>query len=117
MLVSDYRAKVKADHKSKAVRLYFLTYEWFWFNTQWWLNPVDRRPYTFIFRDWIYPHMKWFLVILAIWYAGMFTWLAFNPWPSGLLLVLSSWLAAHLIWGACWIPNQQEDPPYMGEVK
>jgi apolipoprotein N-acyltransferase len=112
MQVKDYKAQVHKDHKSKVVRFYFLTYEYFWFHTQslWIKNPLDRRPYTFIFRDWIYPHMVWFAVILCLWYAACFTLVAFHPLLASILLTLSSWLASHLIFGAPWVPGQQEDP-------
>jgi hypothetical protein len=110
MLRSDYKDKVKDDHSNVIVRRWFGLYAWFWFHTEIWLKPLDRRPYTFIMRDWIYPHLKWFIVILCLWYAAMFTLLAFHPVPASILLTLSSWLAAHLIWGSPWVPAQQEDP-------
>jgi len=114
MRVAAYNAEVRQDHQSKIVRKWFGLYAWFWFHTQFWLDPLDRRPYTFIFRDWIYPHMAWFLVLLFAWYAGMFVWLYWAPWAPAVLLVLSSWLAAHLVWGSPWVPNQQEEPQIEG---
>jgi protein-S-isoprenylcysteine O-methyltransferase Ste14 len=107
MNLLDYKNKVALDHKSKPVRKWYGLYAWFWFHTQFWLEPIERRPY---FRDWIYPHMAWFLFILAVWYAGMFIWSYWNHWIPSVLFILSSWLSAHLIWGSKWIPEQQEDP-------
>jgi hypothetical protein len=106
-----YNSKIHQDHRTRAVRKWFGLYAWFWFHTEFWLEPMARRPYTFIMRDWIYPHMKWFLVILALWYAGNFYWLNFHIWSPAVLLVLSSWLSAHLIWGGKWCQGEQEWPP------
>ncbi len=111
----QYKQKIVQDHKTKVVRKYFSLYAIFWFYTEFWLEPVDRRPYTFIFRDWIYPNMKGFLVILSLWYFGMFIGLQGNPYPYAVLIAFSSWVSAHLIWGGTWIAGQQEWPPYLGE--
>ena len=107
-----YKLHVAQKHKSKVVREYFSLYAWFWFHFEalWIKDPLERRPLTFIMRDWIYPHMKWFVVILVVWYAGMFTWMHWNSYAPAVFLVLSSWLAAHLIWGSPWIYGQQECP-------
>ncbi len=107
-----YMQKVRMDHKTAPVRAGFQLYAWFWFHTEVWLKPEDRRPYTFIMRDWIYPHMKWFLAILGVWYTGNFIWLNYNTWAPAILLTLSSWLCAHLVWGSGWIPGEQEYPTY-----
>jgi hypothetical protein len=107
-----YKKDVAKYHKSRVIRAYFDWYAYFWFHTEalWIKDPLARRPYTYIFRDWIFPHMTIFKVILAVWYAGMLTWLHWCPYPAAILLGLSSWVAAHLVWGADWIPGQQEDP-------
>jgi hypothetical protein len=105
-----YKNKVAKDHKSKVVREYFSLYAWFWFHTQFWLAPLDRRPYTYIMRDWIYPHMKLFIVLSIIWLAGCLAWLYWQPYPAAIILMLSSLLWAHLVWGSEWIPGEQEDP-------
>lgn len=106
----DYKAEVAREHKSKIVRKYFSLYCWFWFHTEFWLAPLDRRPYTFIMRDWIYPHMKWFIVMEIIWNLGMgYITIALISSMS-ILWMLSGWLSAHLIWGSAYIPGEQENP-------
>lgn len=114
--MEQYRQSICRDHKTRFVKAGFSLYAWFWFHTEalWIKDPEARRPYTFIMRDWIYHHMKAFLVMLGVWYAGMLTWLHWNPYPPATLMALSSWLAAHLIWGGKWIKGEQEWPPYLG---
>jgi hypothetical protein len=113
--LKTYFEAVKRDHKTRLVREGFSLYAWFWFNTEFWQAPLDRRPYTYIFRDWIYPHMKTFLAVLAFWYAGLFFLAARQPYPALGLAILSSLLAAHLVWGSRWKKGEQEWPPYLGE--
>jgi len=90
-------------------------YQWFWFNTEFWLTPVDRRPYTFIMRDWIYTHIGWFIVMASVWFAGVFTWVLFQPVPASFIGFFSAFLLAHLVWGSKWIEGQQEFPEYLPE--
>jgi hypothetical protein len=74
---NQYMAKVKQDHKTAAIRTGFQPHARFWYHTEFWIkDPEDLRLYTSIFRDWIYPHMKWFVIILLAWYAGNFMLLA-----------------------------------------
>jgi hypothetical protein len=121
--IQNYKSKIRSDHKSTVVRAYFDLYAWFWFHTEFWIKDKEqRRPYTFIMRDWVFPHMGWFIVIMCFWYLGMIAWsvmgtrLGHVSWVviSLILSSFSSWLAAHLIWGSKWIPNEQEEPPYTG---
>jgi len=105
-----YRAKVRQQHSSYVVRKWFGLYAWFWFHTEFWLEPLERRPYTYIMQDWIYPHMNWFRGILVCFNALM-GYLTFFIHPAvAIPWVLTSWLSAHLIWGGGWIPGQQEWP-------
>lgn len=114
--MEQYRQAVRRDHKSRVVRAGFDLYAWFWFNTEFWIKVLeDRRPYTFIMRDWIFPHMTAFKVILCVWYAGMLLWLHWSPYPAAILIGGSSWVNAHLSWGGKWIEGQQEWPPYPGD--
>lgn len=91
-------------------------YQWFWFHTEFWLTPVDRRPYTFIMRDWIYTHVGWFVLMLGIWFAAFFTWNLYHPVPASIIGSLSVFLLAHLVWGSKWIEGQQESPVFLGEA-
>ena len=89
------------------------TYNWLWYHSEFWISKkINRRPYTFIMRDWIYPHRNEFAIIMVCWFAFLFG-LAF--WHHIIALALGIFtgaLVAHLIWGSKWIPNEQENPPY-----
>ncbi len=99
-----YRAKVRRDHKHKVVQKYFDLYQWFWFHTEFWLAPEERRPYTYIMRDWIFPHKGWFYLISAVW----FLLLGLNhSIPAYIVAVLTAFLWGHLVWGSPWIKGQK----------
>jgi len=90
-------------------------YSWFWFHTEWYLTPINRRPYTFIFRDWLFRNLNIFIVLVALFYIGM---LAVSIWygtTSTIIVAIGSFILAHLIWGSAWIEGQQEYPEYLGE--
>lgn len=108
-----YRKRINRQHKKKITRIYFSLYAWFWFHTEFWLKPFDRRPYTYIFRDWIYPHMSLFLIFSLFWFSGMFV---LQIWHSLIALSLTlptSLLWAHLVWGSSWKKGEQEWPPIL----
>lgn len=110
-----YFESVKRTHKTRLVREGFSLYAWLWFNTEFWLPPLDRRPYTFIMRDWIYPHIRLFLAMAIAWYSGIFVLAGRHTYIALCLAILSSLLAAHLVWGSVWKKGEQEWPPYLGE--
>jgi len=107
----QYKAKYRHDHKTAVVRKWFGLYAWFWYHTEFWLKSADRRPYTYIMRDWIYPHMRLFVTLLIVWYIYMGVIAATHPLIAVVCSTLSGWLAAHLIWGGKWICGEQEWPP------
>jgi len=109
-----YFRSVRRDHRTRVVRAGFSFYAWFWFHTEFWVAQLDRRPYTFIMRDWIYPHLKAFILILTVWYGGLFLLAGLDPYLALILGILSSLLVAHLVWGSGWQKGQQEWPPYLG---
>jgi hypothetical protein len=111
-----YLASIHRNHKTRLVRRGFSIYAWFWFHTEFWLTPLDRRPYTFIMRDWIYPHLGLFVIILAAWYSGLFLLIQPQPYLALALGILSSLLVAHLVWGTGWKRGEQEWPPYLGKT-
>lgn len=91
-------------------------YEWLWFHTEFWIaSKVARRPFTFIMRDWIYPNLGSFIVIIISWYIGVTIIALVSPFVALLLGILSSLLLAHLVWGSKWIKDEQEYPDYLGE--
>jgi hypothetical protein len=118
-----YKDQIRRHHQSAIVRMYFNWYAEFWYHTQLWLPPIERRPYTFIFRDWIFPHMGWFFFFTGIWYAGMIAWLIYSVLLQNMasaiaclvISTLSGFVWAHLRWGATWVPGEQENPPYIGD--
>ncbi len=86
-----------------------LDYESFWFKTQFWLKPDQRRPYTFIMRD-IYHQAAPFVIsgLGFFFYAlGAFWW---HLTPEQFLILalgyFSGALVAHLFWGKDWVPGE-----------
>lgn len=95
--------------------MHFNLGEWyarFWFHTEFWLTKKDKRPYTFIMRDWIYTHINWAITLMALFYAGMITLSVWHGTASSIIMALGSFLLAHLVWGTAWIEGQQEYPEY-----
>ena len=90
-------------------------YQWFWFHTEFWLTPHNRRPYTFIMRDWLYNHPVVFWAMLVTWYGLVFAWNLTTPLPASIVGFCSAFLLAHLVWGTAWIEHQQESPQYLGD--
>jgi len=89
-------------------------YEWCWFHTEFWLTPIDRRPYTFIMRDWIYYHLNIFASLVTLFYMGMIVFSFWNGVIATVVTGLASLLIAHLVWGSKWIEGEQEFPEYLG---
>lgn len=85
-------------------------YQWFWFHTEFWLTPIDRRPYTFIMRDWVFTHQVATAVMTIAWFAGIVVW---HSVAAIVLAVVSGLLFGHLIWGTAWIEGEQEVPTYL----
>jgi len=104
-------------------------YDWFWFHSQFWKEPLDRRPYTYMMRDFAHYHPHWTGVICGtaaalyvgavmladIFWCGTSWWKHLILWlSSGALFVAAGVLLGHVLWGKDWIPGQQEEPPYLG---
>jgi len=87
----------------------------FWYHTEFWLTPVNRRPYTFIMRDWMFKHQIASLVIVLVWFAGMIALSCWHGTLATVLSILTAAVTAHLVWGSAYIENQQEDPTYTEE--
>ena len=75
---------------------------------------MNRRPYTFVMRDWIYKHMNWFLTMTFTWFAGMVALSVWHGTTATVLSICTGMLVAHLVWGSAWIEGQQEYPEYLG---
>ena len=89
-------------------------YQWLWFHTEFWLTPVNRRPFTFIMRDWIYRNVGWFAVLVTLFYTGMIILSLTHGTVSTVIVALGSFLLAHLVWGSKYIEQEQEFPAYLG---
>lgn len=93
-------------------------YAKFWFATQFWLNPYERRPFTYMFRDWYHTAPLPTITGLAITFymVGRYTTQIPISVLLGVVLALSvGIILGHIYWGRKHIPNQQEDPSYLGE--
>jgi hypothetical protein len=101
-----YFRSIRRDHKTRLVRGGFSLYAWFWFNTQFWKAPLDRRPYTFIMRDWIYTHLRLFLVLVGAWYTGVFLWCILCSFEGSSINVLAP------VWGSGW--KRRQNAPFLG---
>lgn len=109
---SAYIRRVNRQHTNKAIRLYFLSYRWFWFHTQFWLSPEERRPYTFIIRDLFYPHL-WLSIPVTLIVTGLLLWAIIQIPVMGIIGILYGYLMGHLFFGEVWQEGQQEEPPYI----
>jgi len=89
-------------------------YQKLWYFTEFWLTPVNRRPYTFIWRDWIYTHAGQAVGLIVSFYAGMIILSLWHGTASTIIVAIGSFVLAHLIWGSKWIESEQEYPAYLG---
>lgn len=117
--LETYLTRIRWDHKNRISRTYFDIYAYIWFHTEIWIKDKEqRRPYTFIMRDWAYTHQLAFFGITVVWYCIMLVWLyccwiyRWLPIGSGIVIALSSLLWAHVRW-AYWKPGEQEWPPIL----
>jgi hypothetical protein len=109
MKIEDYKSKIRQDHTYTAVRRWFGLYAYFWFHTEFWLKPLERRPYTFIFRDEIHNHpiRSWTIFVLV---TGMLIYATIMISYLVLIDMLYGFLWGHLIWGSKYVPGEQESP-------
>ena len=88
-------------------------YSWIWYHTEFWIaKKINRRPFTYIMRDFIFGNPKPAAGMIATWYAGMFALLYWHPFVAGALLLLSSFVLGHVVWGSKWTKGEQEYPAY-----
>jgi len=90
-------------------------YQWLWFRGEFWLTPINRRPLTFIFRDWIYRHVLAFIILVFLFYAAIITLSVWHGTASTIITSLCSLVLAHLVWGSKYLESEQEFPEYLGE--
>ena len=89
-------------------------YLWLWFHTEFWLTRIDRRPYTFIMRDWMYKHGGLTRTFIVLFYAGSIILSNWHGTASTITVALGSFVLAHLVWGTVWIEGEQESPAFLG---
>ena len=95
-------------------------YERFWFATQVWLKPKDRRPFTYLLRDWYHTSPLPTIVGLAITFymIGRYTTqISLSAIMGVVLALVAGIILGHLFWGRKHITNQQEYPTYLGGDK
>ena len=86
-----------------------------WYASEFLLTPLDRRPWTFCMRDFIFLHPKLGGSFIGMWYAGLIALHFYCSWVSLVLGILSSFVLAHVVWGSKFIENEQEQPPYLSD--
>jgi len=90
-------------------------YNKIWFYTEFWLTPVDRRPFTFCMRDFIFGHPAWAWPMIIAWYISMGFLVYYYVWAGWAITIASTAVLFHVIWGSKWIEGQQEFPEYLGD--
>lgn len=91
-------------------------YEWFWYHTEFWLDPIDRRPYTLMIRDFYHNAPLWTLLIVCIFSFCLGRWwwhIELRDFFIVTAMLMLGVILGHLFWGEKWIPGEQEEPPYM----
>ena len=93
-------------------------YKWLWFNTEFWLKPEVRRPYTFIMRDLYHGNPLLTITGLAVLFYCLGRWwwqVSLAIFLVGVISFLLGILFGHLFWGRKYVPGQQEKPTYLGD--
>ena len=83
-------------------------YLWFWYHTEFFLTPLNRRPYTFIMRDWIYTHANISGWLIIGWFCCMVILSHYYGMTATILSIFTALLTAHLIWGSKWIEGEMD---------
>lgn len=89
-------------------------YAWLWFTTEFWLAPSERRPYTYIMRDFYHGNpLLTILIISSLSYCAGRWWLPVTVviFGIGLALLFTGIVLGHLFWTK-YTPGEQEVPEY-----
>ena len=85
-------------------------YTLLWYHVEFWLPPKERRPFTFIIRDFYHDHpILW--TFLCCWLVYLFNHFIDTDLFSWLLVSIGI-LMGHLFWGRPWVVGEQEYPEY-----
>ena len=93
-------------------------YAKFWFRVQFWLSPYERRPFTFMFRDWYHQAPLPTITGLAITFymTGRYTTQISTVVLLSIVLALSvGIILGYTYWGKTHFRGQQEYPTYLGD--
>lgn len=85
-------------------------YKWFWWHIEFWLEPEDRRPLTYIFRDWYHNYPLIIIIILSAFFYCLGRWwlpVSVGDFLIGFFCLLVGALLGHLFWGQPYIPDQR----------
>lgn len=95
---------------NRVKRLSLDLYKWFWQHTEFWLDPGEQRPYTFILRDCYHNYpLPTVLLLGTIFYCLGRWWLpvALSEFLIGVISLLLGTILGHLWWGMPYIPNER----------
>ena len=93
------------------LRLFFkYPYEYIWYHVLFFLPPEERRPFTFIMRD--FYHKSPFICIgVIVWILWAITLFHQVTWQE-LVLVGVGVIVGHLFFGKDYVAGEQEYPPF-----
>ncbi len=88
-------------------------YCWIWYHFEFWMDKYARRPFTYIFRDFLhrYKAVGWIIRVILI--TGVLFLCRWCWWIGGLTGILYGLILGHLDWGTAYQPGEQENPPYI----
>jgi hypothetical protein len=88
-------------------------YSWTWYHFEFWLDRYARRPFTYIFRDFLHKHViaGWIIRLALI--AGVLLLCRWNWRLGGPVGILYGLILGHLDWGTAYKPGEQENPEYV----
>jgi hypothetical protein len=91
--------------------------QWFyanlWYYTEFLVKDrMQRRPFTFILRDFQHHRPYIFWPIVAGFFFGFYAMTSWNLQAGFFVGGFGFMLLAHLDWGQAYVPHQQEQPPY-----
>ena len=89
-------------------------YSWVWFHSEFLITPIDRRPWTFCLRDFLFSHPQWGGALIGLWFAGLVILSLSHGWIAVTLGVISAFVLGHVVWGEAWLFGQQEDIGKLG---
>ncbi len=85
-----------------------------WYHVQFWVDKRLRRPFTYVFRDFLHQHLILGIFIRLGIVTGIIFLCRWN-WAVGApAAIVYGFILGHIDWGG-YKPGQQEDPEYIEE--